>query len=44
MLVSTLAKWPAIMIMPPLVITDDEVEEIATALDAGLGDIAAAFG
>lgn len=43
-LVSTLAKWPAIMVVPPLVLTDDDVEEIVTALDRALADIAPLYG
>jgi adenosylmethionine-8-amino-7-oxononanoate aminotransferase len=35
-LVSTLASWPAITIMPPLIITDDDTDEITTALDHAL--------
>jgi len=42
-LVSTLALWPAIMLMPPLIISRDDVAEILTALDAAMGDIAALF-
>jgi len=38
-LVSTLAAWPAITIMPPLVITEPEVDEIVTALDQALSDL-----
>lgn len=38
-LVSTLASWPAITIMPPLVITESEVDEIVTALDQALSDL-----
>ncbi|CAM3746368.1 aspartate aminotransferase family protein [Kibdelosporangium persicum] len=39
-LVSTLAKWPAIVIIPPLVVSDDEVEEIVVALDQALDEVA----
>lgn len=35
-LVSTLAVWPAIMIIPPLVITEAEVDEIVAAFDDAL--------
>jgi adenosylmethionine-8-amino-7-oxononanoate aminotransferase len=35
-LVSTLAVWPAIMIIPPLVITEAEVDEIVAAFDEAL--------
>lgn len=35
-LVSTLALWPAIMIIPPLIVTEDEIDEIVTAFDQSL--------
>jgi adenosylmethionine-8-amino-7-oxononanoate aminotransferase len=35
-LVSTLASWPAITIMPPLIITDDDTDQITTALEDSL--------
>ena len=35
-LVSTLASWPAITIMPPLITTDDDIDEILTALENSL--------
>ncbi|MEV5508544.1 aminotransferase class III-fold pyridoxal phosphate-dependent enzyme [Streptomyces orinoci] len=38
-LVSTLARWPAIVIIPPLVISADEVEEITLVLDQALGEL-----
>ncbi|MEU2420820.1 aminotransferase class III-fold pyridoxal phosphate-dependent enzyme [Streptomyces sp. NPDC007851] len=38
-LVSSLSMVPAIMIIPPLVVTEDDVEEILTALDKALGEI-----
>jgi adenosylmethionine-8-amino-7-oxononanoate aminotransferase len=39
-LVSTLAKWPAIVIIPPLVVSGDEIEEIVVALDQALDEVA----
>ncbi|MEU8953446.1 aminotransferase class III-fold pyridoxal phosphate-dependent enzyme [Streptomyces sp. NPDC048518] len=38
-LVSSLAMVPAIMIIPPLVVTASDVEEIVTTLDKALADI-----
>ncbi|MFJ2766423.1 aspartate aminotransferase family protein [Streptomyces sp. NPDC087300] len=38
-LVSSLAMVPAIMIIPPLVVTASDVEEIVTALDKALAEI-----
>jgi 4-aminobutyrate---pyruvate transaminase len=35
-LVSTLASWPAITIMPPLISTDDDIDQITTALEDSL--------
>ncbi|MCZ7428579.1 aminotransferase class III-fold pyridoxal phosphate-dependent enzyme [Micromonospora sp. WMMA1949] len=42
-LVSTLALWPAIMIIPPLIIEPAEIDEILLALDLALDDIAVLF-
>ncbi|WP_419992778.1 aminotransferase class III-fold pyridoxal phosphate-dependent enzyme [Streptomyces boninensis] len=39
-LVSNLAMVPAIMVIPPLIVTDGEVEQIVAALDGGLDDLA----
>lgn len=38
-LVSTLAKWPAIAIVPPLIVSDEDIEEIAGVLDEALTEI-----
>ncbi len=38
-LVSTLAMWPAIMLMPPLVISEEELDEVITVLDEALTDV-----
>ena len=38
-LVSSLSMVPAIMIIPPLVVTADDVEEIVTALDKALEEV-----
>jgi adenosylmethionine-8-amino-7-oxononanoate aminotransferase len=38
-LVSSLAMVPAVMIIPPLVVTADDVEEILTTLDKALGEV-----
>jgi adenosylmethionine-8-amino-7-oxononanoate aminotransferase len=38
-LVSTLALWPAIMIIPPLVVTEDEIDEIVTVFDQAMDDL-----
>jgi adenosylmethionine-8-amino-7-oxononanoate aminotransferase len=39
-LLSNLAMVPAIMVIPPLIVDDGELEEIVTAIDGGLDDLA----
>lgn len=39
-LVSTLALWPAIMIIPPLIVERDDIDEILLVLDQAMDDIA----